>query len=99
MYGVNASIPKTLVRHMWVYAAGIAKEKILSEVLFDILDTPVSPELLPPTRRNFTEDRGAGGALRPSRLSSCITSCAGIFPFKKYIISHSAPLTASSVTR
>lgn len=48
MYGVNASVPKTLVRHLVKYAADVAVDKELSEVLYDVLDTPVSPELLPP---------------------------------------------------
>ncbi len=50
MYGVNGSIPKTLVRHLTAYAADEAQEKDprLAAVLRDILDTPVSPELLPP---------------------------------------------------
>lgn len=47
MYAVNASIPKTLVRWLVSYEAGIS-EKNLKEVLLDVLDTPVSPELLPP---------------------------------------------------
>ena len=47
MYGVNASVPKTLVRHMVQYAADTAPTDTLQEVLLDILDTPVSPELLP----------------------------------------------------
>ncbi len=47
MYGVNASIPKTLVRYLVAYEADRAVDK-LGEVLRDILDTPVSPELLPP---------------------------------------------------
>ncbi len=47
MYGVNASIPKTLVRHLVRYAAQNSGET-LSRLLLDILDTPVSPELLPP---------------------------------------------------
>ena len=46
MYGINASVPKTLIRHIVRYEAQ-RSEKALSEVLFDILDTPVSPELLP----------------------------------------------------
>ena len=46
MYGVNSSIPKTLVRHLVSYVASISKPKLKS-VLNDILDTPVSPELLP----------------------------------------------------
>ena len=50
MYGVNASIPKTLVRHLTAYAADQAQDSDpqLAAVLRDILDTPVSPELLPP---------------------------------------------------
>ncbi len=49
MYGVNASIPKTLVRHLVAFVCGDKKEEEprLSAVLADILDTPVSPELLP----------------------------------------------------
>lgn len=46
MYGVNASVPKTLVRYIVRYEAQRA-EPAMAEVLFDILDTPVSPELLP----------------------------------------------------
>jgi len=47
MYGVNSGIPKTLVRYLVDYCADIADTKELSEVLRDILATPVSPELLP----------------------------------------------------
>ena len=47
MYGVNAGVPKTLVRHIVRYEADTAKSGTLREVLLDILDTPVSPELLP----------------------------------------------------
>ena len=50
MYGVNASIPKTLVGHVVRYCANEAKENGQEKVaaaLYDILDTPVSPELLP----------------------------------------------------
>ena len=46
MYGVNASIPKTLVRYIVRYEAG-RSAPALARVLYDILDTPVSPELLP----------------------------------------------------
>ncbi len=48
MYAVNASVPKTLVRHLVGYFAKTSQEKPLSAILEDILDTPVSPELLPP---------------------------------------------------
>ncbi|MGW8113826.1 NAD(+) synthase [Caproicibacterium sp. NSD3] len=47
MYGVNASIPKTLVRHLVRYAAEDFGGEI-GKILLDVLDTPVSPELLPP---------------------------------------------------
>lgn len=47
MYGVNASVPKTLVRYLVDYVASVSDKKI-ADVLYDVLDTPVSPELLPP---------------------------------------------------
>lgn len=49
MYGVNASIPKTLVRYLVAYFAKEQGGTTLERVLLDILDTPVSPELLPPS--------------------------------------------------
>lgn len=48
MYGVNASVPKTLVRHLVRFYADTCGEEELRQVLLDVLDTPVSPELLPP---------------------------------------------------
>ena len=48
MYGVNAGVPKTLVRHLVKYYADTCKNNALSEALLDVLNTPVSPELLPP---------------------------------------------------
>ncbi len=48
MYGVNASVPKTLVRHLVRNYADTCGNDELAEVLLDVLDTPVSPELLPP---------------------------------------------------
>ena len=47
MYAVNSSVPKTLVRYLVDYVASISDEST-AEILYDILDTPVSPELLPP---------------------------------------------------
>ena len=47
MYGINASVPKTLVRSLVEYHAQIAEDAAITAVLKDILDTPVSPELLP----------------------------------------------------
>lgn len=48
MYGVNCSVPKTLVRHLVRYYAETFADGELRKVLEDVLDTPVSPELLPP---------------------------------------------------
>lgn len=49
MYGVNAGVPKTLIRVLvrWIAEYGSLSQKA-NEILFDVLDTPVSPELLPP---------------------------------------------------
>ena len=48
MYGVNAGVPKTLVRHLVQYYADTCNDSALADVLADVLGTPVSPELLPP---------------------------------------------------
>lgn len=48
MYGVNAGVPKTLVRHLVHYYADTCGDEALKALLLDVLDTPVSPELLPP---------------------------------------------------
>ena len=48
MYGVNGSIPKTMMRYIVRYAADTTPDIALRDVLYDVLDTPVSPELLPP---------------------------------------------------
>ena len=48
MYAVNASVPKTLVRHLVRHYADTSADGVLAGVLYDVLDTPVSPELLPP---------------------------------------------------
>ncbi|MCH5343302.1 MAG: NAD(+) synthase [Acetatifactor sp.] len=55
MYGVNAGVPKTLVRHLVRYYADTCGNAELSEVLGDVLDTPVSPELLPPVEGNIAQ--------------------------------------------
>jgi NAD+ synthase (glutamine-hydrolysing) len=47
MYSVNCSVPKTLVRYLVKYVADKEVSKDIAEILMDILDTPVSPELLP----------------------------------------------------
>ncbi len=53
-YAVNASIPKTLVRHLVEYVANTSKGK-LKAVLLDVLDTPVSPELLPAVNSKISQ--------------------------------------------
>lgn len=55
MYGVNCSVPKTLVRHLVKYYADTCGDDKLSETLEDILDTPVSPELLPPSEGQISQ--------------------------------------------
>jgi len=55
MYGVNASIPKTLVRHLVSYESTHTNNEHLKKVLLDVLDTPVSPELLPPENGKISQ--------------------------------------------
>ena len=55
MYGVNASVPKTLVRHLVRYYAETCGNERLAAILYDILDTPVSPELLPPEEGKISQ--------------------------------------------
>jgi NAD+ synthase (glutamine-hydrolysing) len=54
MYGVNVSVPKTLVRYLVNYFADKAPDD-LAKVLYDVLDTPVSPELLPPENGTISQ--------------------------------------------
>lgn len=55
MYGVNASVPKTLVKHIVAYYANHNSYKEVRNTLLDILDTPVSPELLPPSEGEISQ--------------------------------------------
>lgn len=55
MYGVNAGVPKTLVRHLVRYYADTCNDPELEKVLLDVLDTPVSPELLPPEEGKISQ--------------------------------------------
>lgn len=54
MYAVNSSVPKTLIRYLVKYYADISGKEV-SGVLYDILSTPVSPELLPSTDGNISQ--------------------------------------------
>lgn len=55
MYGVNAGVPKTLVRHLVKYYADTCGNEELTAVLTDVLETPVSPELLPPVEGDIAQ--------------------------------------------
>lgn len=55
MYGVNGDIPKTLLRYLVRYYADTCENEELSSVLYDVLDTPVSPELLPPVEGEIAQ--------------------------------------------
>ena len=48
MYSVNTSVPKTLIRYLVEWVADHSPEEAIRKILYDVLDTPVSPELLPP---------------------------------------------------
>ena len=50
MYALNTSIPKTLVRYLVAYFAEVEQDEKLKRTILDILDTPISPELLPPDK-------------------------------------------------
>ena len=55
MYGVDCSVPKTLVRHLVRYYADSCGDESISQTLRDVLDTPVSPELLPPENGQISQ--------------------------------------------
>ena len=55
MYGVNASVPKTLVRYLVRFEADTCSDGELAKALLDVLDTPVSPELLPPEEGQISQ--------------------------------------------
>ena len=54
MYGINCSVPKTLVRYLVEYAADQSEPEV-RKILEDIIDTPVSPELLPPSEGDISQ--------------------------------------------
>lgn len=56
MYGVNASVPKTLMKHLVKYVADKSDENV-SKTLYSVLNTPISPELLPPDKNGKMEQK------------------------------------------
>ena len=57
MYCVNGGVPKTLVRHLVGYYAEIEENAECKKTILDILDTPISPELLPPDKKGNIEQQ------------------------------------------
>ena len=92
MYGVNCSIPKTLIRYLIKYFADFSGNAPLSEVLYDILDTPVSPELLPPDKAGeisqVTEDIVGPYELHDFFLYNMMR--LGFSPEKIFYLAHAA---------
>ena len=83
MYGVNAGVPKTLVRYLVQYEAETAATAALHDVLLDILATPVSPELLPAKDgeiAQITED--LVGPLRAARFLLVLCAALRLWPGK-----------------
>ena len=82
MYGVNASVPKTLISHMLTVFAKRAKAQnpALAEVLFDIVDTPISPELLPANE---------------GKISQCTEDIVGPYILHDFFIWHLLHLSQS----
>lgn len=82
MYGVNASVPKTLIRHIVKYYADTCGYEPLSKVLIDILDTPVSPELLPTDERKENMTQKTEDLVGPYELHDFFLYYAIRFGFK-----------------
>ena len=77
MYAVNASIPKTLVKHLVRWVADHIIDESCYDVLLDIVDTPISPELLPANEQGeISQKRRISWDLTSFTTSSCIILCA-----------------------
>ena len=76
MYAVNASVPKTLVRHLVKYYADTCGSDLLESTLIDVLDTPVSPELLPPENGKISQKTEDLVGLMSCMTSSFTICCA-----------------------
>lgn len=92
MYGVNASIPKTLVRHLVQWFADRTEDASLRSTLLDIVDTPISPELIPATPegtiKQKTEDLVGPYRLHDFFLYNMLRY--GFSPAKLYRLANSA---------
>ncbi len=88
MYGVNASVPKTLIRHVVTWVAHNAADEYTCRTLLDIVDTPISPELIPADEKDNivqkTED-----LVGPYELHDFFLHCVlryGYRPSKIYLL-------------
>lgn len=57
MYSVNASIPKTLVKYIIEWIAQENTDEEIKKVIYDVLNTPISPELLPPDKKGNIQQK------------------------------------------
>ena len=92
MYAVNAGVPKTLVRYLVDYVADRKGSEDIRDILKDVLDTPVSPELLPPDQSGKiaqkTEDLVGPYALHDFFLYHVVRN--GYGPQKVYLLAKRA---------
>ena len=92
MYGVNAGVPKTLVRHLTAYFAKTSDDSRVRDILLDIVDTPISPELIPAaadgTIKQKTEDLVGPYALHDFFLYNMLRF--GFSPAKLYFLAQYA---------
>ena len=92
MYAVNTGVPKTLVRYLVQFVADQQPDKKAARILYDIIDTPISPELLPPDRQGNiaqkTEDLIGPYELHDFFLYHCIR--CGFSPAKTWMLAEEA---------
>lgn len=100
MYGVNGSVPKTLVKHLVKWVAENGMDEASRATLLDIVDTPISPELIPADEagniKQITED-----LVGPYELHdfSFIISCVAVSVLPRYICWRHVPLRAFTMTK
>lgn len=84
MYGVNAGVPKTLVKYLVRYFARQTDDNVLASTLHDIIDTPISPELIRRRQRqHLPEDRRPRRPLRASRFLPLLHAQVRIHPLAR----------------
>ncbi len=88
MYGVNASIPKTLVKHLVKWVADSIIDEPSQATLLDIVDTPISPELIPADEngQHQPEDRRLGRPFTHCMTFSLLYLCVSVSARPRYSI-------------